>query len=121
MQRSSSLVGGDAREDSRGVASKEARDLGEAVVALRVVTQAPPELVSRPHDALRATGGADIDEEDAALAADVVRQFEEVAHAQGVEDGEASAGMCHAELLFVRQGLGEGVLSEGPSIRRVWQ
>jgi len=41
----------DAREDRRVILAEEAADLGQAVAAVWMVTDAPPELVPRADDA----------------------------------------------------------------------
>lgn len=91
-------MGADAVEDGGGIAAEEARDLAEAVGALGMMADAPPDLVSSATDALRAGAPAEVVEQDAARAADVVDELEEIARAERIDEdigGEVHGGVPH--------------------------
>lgn len=79
-------VGADADQDRGVVSPEEARNLGDAVMALGVIPNTPPGFPSCGGDGLRAIATTEFLEEDATKVAERDDELEKVAYAKRLDD-----------------------------------
>jgi len=79
------VMGLDASQDGAVVATEQASDFEQAVVALGVVTHAPPDFLAGARDTASALSAAEFIEQDASTIADLAHECEQVAAAQVFE------------------------------------